>query len=325
MRRNREWSRVTACFWWVLNWWLIAGGVVVSAATLIGFAGRFWWFFELFSHFRLQYLFALTIVSILLLPGGKLRLASVFGLCAILNFAVIVPYYIGARKAVEGVPPVLRAVSINVNTANKSYDLVRQYVLETSPDFLLLVEVDDAWLNGIADVERLYPYRISQPQGDNFGIALYSRHPCKTCKVLDLGGVGIPSIVGEFELNGGNLTIVGTHPLPPKGSEYASLRNGQLDALAGHMAGLSGHKMLLGDLNATPWSPQFRKLLRQATLSDSAKGFGLQLTWPSFSYLQRIPIDHCLISSDIGIVNRSVGPDIGSDHFPIMIDFTIAK
>jgi endonuclease/exonuclease/phosphatase (EEP) superfamily protein YafD len=325
LRHKREWSRLNTCFKWVLNWWLVVAGGIASLATLIGFAGSFWWFFELFSHFRLQYLVALTIISMLLLLSRRFRLASVLGLFAILNLAVIIPYYARTRNRANTTTPALRAVSINVNTANKRFDLVRQYVLENSPDFLLLVEVDDAWLKGVADIERLYPYRISQPQNDNFGIALYSKYPCKTCKLLDLGGTGIPSVVGEFEPGSGNLTIVGTHPLPPKGSEYASLRNRQLNAIAEYVAELSGQKMLLGDLNATPWSPQFRQLLRQASLSDSANGFGLQLTWPSFSYLQRVPIDHCLVSSKIEIVNRSVGPDVGSDHFPILIDFKIAR
>lgn len=309
--------------WWLLRWMLSVGGFVVCIFTICGFAGRLWWFFELFSHFRLQYLIILGIVSIPLLLGRSFRVAAIFGLCAALNFAFILPYYVSAGRIAPTNSTVLRAISINVNTANKRYDLVKRYVDENSPDFLLLVEVDEGWLKGIAEIEQSYPYRTSHPQDDNFGIALYSKHKSDRCEVVYLSAAGIPSIIGDFEVGGKRLTIIGTHPLPPIGREYALLRNNQLDAIAERMSRITGYKMLLGDLNTTPWSYQFGKLLKQTALHDSARGFGLQLSWPTHSLVFRIPIDHCLVSSDIEVVRRSVGRDVGSDHFPILIDLIL--
>jgi endonuclease/exonuclease/phosphatase (EEP) superfamily protein YafD len=305
----------------VFLWLLTAAGVVVSATTIIGFLGRLWWFLELFSHFRVQYLLSLIPITVLLLLGRKFRVALAFGLCAALNLALILPYYIASARARPTKEPPLRVVSINVNTANKRYDLVKQYILETNPDLFLLVEVDSGWLDGMADIEKSYPYRTAEPQDGNFGIALYSKHPCKKCEIVYLGDDHLPSVVGEFEFGGKLFTIVGTHPLPPMNRVYASSRNNQLDAIADYLSGVAGHKMLLGDLNSTPWSYEFRRVAERASLHDSAVGYGLQLTWPTYSYMFRIPIDHCLVSTDINVVNRSVGRHVGSDHFPILIDF----
>jgi len=36
-----------------------------------------------------------------------------------------------------------------------------------------------------------------------------------------------------------------------------------------------------------------------------------------------IPIDHCLVSPEIIVTKRSVGPSVGSDHYPVIIDFSI--
>jgi endonuclease/exonuclease/phosphatase (EEP) superfamily protein YafD len=302
---------------------LTASGVVVSALTIIGFVGKLWWFFELFSHFRVQYLLSLTIISTLLLVGRKFRTSLAFGLCAAVNLVLILPYYLVPDRPRSDNMTVIRVVAINVNTANKRYDLIKQYILETAPDILLLTEVDEGWLEGIADIEDLYPYQKSQPQDDNFGIALYSKHPCQKCDILYFGNDRIPSVKGEFELGGKLFTVVGTHPLPPKNRVYSLSRNNQLDAIADYLAGVKSHKMLLGDLNVTPWSYEFTRVAGQAALHDSARGFGLQLTWPAYSYIFRLPIDHCLVSSDIRVMNRSVGRHVGSDHFPILIDFIL--
>jgi endonuclease/exonuclease/phosphatase (EEP) superfamily protein YafD len=300
-------------------------GIVVSATTIIGFLGSVWWFFELFSHFRVQYLLSLIPISLLLLLGRKFRVALAFGLCAALNLAFILPYYIAAGDVRSTKEPSIRVVSINVNTANKRYDLVKQYILETNPDLFLLVEVDSGWLEGMANIENLYPYRTAQPQDGNFGIALYSKHPCKKCEIVYLGDDNLPSVVGEFEFSGKSFTVLGTHPLPPMNRGYSSSRNNQLDAVADYLSGVAGHKMLLGDLNATPWSYEFMRVGKRASLHDSAGGYGLQLTWPTYSYMFRVPIDHCLVSTDINVVNRSVGRHVGSDHFPILIDFILVE
>jgi len=34
-----------------------------------------------------------------------------------------------------------------------------------------------------------------------------------------------------------------------------------------------------------------------------------------------IPIDHCLHSREVRIVRKQIGPDVGSDHYPVVVDF----
>ena len=75
---------------------------------------------------------------------------------------------------------------------------------------------------------------------------------------------------------------------------------------------------ILGDLNVSPWSPHFGGLLRES-------GRGVQATWPTNLAPMRIPIDHCLVSPDVSVVGRRVGPDVGSDHFPIVVDVQIGS
>ena len=84
--------------------------------------------------------------------------------------------------------------------------------------------------------------------------------------------------------------------------------------------------ILLGDLNTTPWSHHFRRLLKQTRLLDSLRGHGVQGSWPSFLPAPlRIPIDHVLHSPEVAITGRAIGPDANSDHLPVIVDFGLLR
>ena len=81
----------------------------------------------------------------------------------------------------------------------------------------------------------------------------------------------------------------------------------------------SRHTIIAGDLNITRWSPWFEVLTGAGGLRDGQEGFGLQTTWPSrMGRWFGIAIDHTLVSSSIRVVNRTVGPNLGSDHYPVV-------
>ncbi|MBW1762831.1 MAG: hypothetical protein JRJ64_15305 [Deltaproteobacteria bacterium] len=74
----------------------------------------------------------------------------------------------------------------------------------------------------------------------------------------------------------------------------------------------------------SPWNHHFRRLLKRTGLRDSSQGRGVQPTWPTHNPLLRIPIDHCLHSEGIHVVQKKIGPAVGSDHYPVIVDFTMA-
>ena len=70
---------------------LTAAGILACLATLVGFAGRFWWGFELAAHFRVQYALALSGFALILLVLRPWRGAALFGAFALLNLTLVVP------------------------------------------------------------------------------------------------------------------------------------------------------------------------------------------------------------------------------------------
>jgi endonuclease/exonuclease/phosphatase (EEP) superfamily protein YafD len=80
--------------------------------------------------------------------------------------------------------------------------------------------------------------------------------------------------------------------------------------------------LLAGDLNATAWSHSFQELTRTSGLLDSQQGFGLQPSWPASLLPLGIPIDHALHTSGLCVIKRRLGSPTGSDHRPIILDFS---
>jgi len=64
------------------------------------------------------------------------------------------------------------------------------------------------------------------------------------------------------------------------------------------------------------------------------QGFGNHPTWPAdiltsapagLTEVLRIPIDHGLVSRDIGVVRRVVGPFCGDPHLPVLFEFEFGQ
>ena len=302
---------------------LSACGFVVAACTFAGLLGRFWWLLDLCSHFQVQYLISMSIICGLLAVARRFKTAAALAACGLVNLAHVLPYYVPAWPSPTHNSTRLRLMSSNVNTANQQYGLLKQLIFDKQPDVVLLTEVSPLWLESIREVEAFYPYRKSDAREDNFGIALYSKIPFKTSEIVYVGGAGVPTVAAVLDVSGNELTLVGTHPLPPINALCSTARNDQIDALASFLTPLPGPKILLGDLNVSPWSYHFEKLVSRTGLADSSLGHGLHFTWPSKPFVMMIPIDFCLVSREIGVEGISVGPDVGSDHYPIVANVVV--
>lgn len=303
-------------------WLILAMGIMASIATSLGFLGRFFWVFELFSHFRVQYTVGLLTIAFLSLHRRYKKAFFVFLAFGCLNFIQVVHLYVGRPEEPYASSAGMRAMLFNVNTHYGDVSRVQDEIQRIDPDILVLQEISDRWVAGLAALHAVYPYTVLRPRADNFGIGLYSKFELTEAQVVFIGDAGVPSIVAMAHTPERKLHVVATHPLPPVGRVYSSLRNQQLEQLPAYLK--AEHPVLmLGDLNTTPWNFYFRRLLAESGLRDSAKGFGVQATWPNVIALFRIPIDHCLHSSAIFVVDRTIGNSVSSDHHPVIVDFVI--
>ncbi len=318
----RTTSRIT------LSGLLTASGALTCAASLIGFGGQLWWVFELASHFRLQYALILGLCLPPLLWGRYYRWAALFAAFALLNAMVLAPRLLPRAEAAartESGQTTFRVLLANVNSANRDYPRIRRSILEYDPDFIVLLEATPWLLERLNEFDGRYPHRVAAPREDNFGIALLGQQPFLRAEILQFGAAGLPSITVEVAADGGHFILLGTHPLPPVSAGSARDRNEQLMALALFARQAQQPLLVLGDLNTSPWSPYFARLLAASGLRDSADGRGILPSWPVGLPPLWIPIDHALFSDGIRILRRVTGPALGSDHYPVIVDFQLAR
>jgi len=292
--------------------------ILVALPTYLALGARLWWVFDLATHFCAFYVFALLPIAVALLVSKRWRLLALVSVAIAINGSLLAPFYF--RDSGPQDTPSLRIVSINVLYTNTQYERVLEFIRQESPDLVLLMEVDKRWQPALTTLKPRFPYALVKTKAGSSGIALFSKLPLEDLDFLYLGSVGIPSIRATVRVEGTPVQIIGTHFKSPVSSERSHLRNEQLIAAAHELAKMSRPSLLFGDLNITPWSPYFCDLLQIGKLRNSQIGFGIQPSW-----LWAIPIDHLLHSDDIAILDRRIGPDVGSDHRPLIVDIAVKK
>lgn len=98
----------------------------------------------------------------------------------------------------------------------------------------------------------------------------------------------------------------------------AAQRARQFAALKALTANANLPLAVVGDFNATPWSPDFREWIDANSLHNGIGGHGLTYTWPTIAPILWIPIDACVVNNRLAVVAQRRGDRIGSDHYPVV-------
>lgn len=290
--------------------------------TWLGLLGSWHWLLDLFSHFRCQYL-VVTLMALVWSLWRKLRLLSLAAASSLLLNTVLISSTGWTQPKIESLPDFhLRVVSFNVLTSNHRHAEVLDYLRQSEADLLFIMEVDDRWAAALKPLTRTHPHHLLHPRQDNFGLALFSRVPLDEVRILTSADIGspiitMPCIQAHLTHAGHAMTFLGIHPLPPMGKAQASSRDAQMQALARWVSNIPNPVMIAGDLNATPWSHGMDLLTAGSGLNLAPDAW--KPTWRAASALA-IPIDHALARSPLMIRQRQIGPDLGSDHRPQLIE-----
>lgn len=304
---------------------------VVGAALASGLAtaARYHWLAELFAHFRLHYLLVQVPLALLMAGLGEWPWAIVALLSAVLSLPVVVRYLPGLfRHPPDGAPAgadrPYTLVAANLLYNQEDCRAMREYLRDGSPDLLVLGEFTPGWREALRVLEQDYLWHVLRPRPGAWGIAVYSRYPVADARDLDLGDDRSSHLCVSVELPAGPVELYAVHLASPMTAPRAALRNRQLEALAARVAAADPAvpKIVAGDLNLTPWSPYFVRLLGDTGLRDARRPFGPHATWPVALGRLGIPIDHCLAGPGMRVLRVRTGKRTGSDHFPLECAFT---
>jgi len=297
--------------------WILAALTGVFVTSVAAWLAPFGWPFELFAHFRLQLAVAAALLAPALLLARSPRAALLSAALAVAQFAP------GAQRLLADEPapacggPTFVVVTANVEFNNRDRRQFLAWLAAHPADIVVVQEVTPTWareLDSLAD----YPHRRIVTREDPYGIAVLSRWPFESLERVDLAGDGIPSLEGIAMVRGQRIHVLGLHARWPILPQLARARDRALLRVAALSRAQSIPTVVAGDLNLTPASPAFARLLDDSRLRDAFAGRGWQPTWMAGFWPLALRIDHELVSPALCVAHAEVGPDIGSDHRPVI-------
>jgi endonuclease/exonuclease/phosphatase (EEP) superfamily protein YafD len=293
---------------------------LVSVATFAGFLDQLSWVFEPASFFRLQYAALLVLAGIGSLAFRRLRLAGIAVVVAGINIAAIAPWHGSDNPTAPPGAPTVRIVAFNLDGANHHYYELAPLVDRLKPYILGLTELTPAWADTAAVASPSVRPRRLVPQRNVYGMGVLSSRPPTRVSVERFPASGPITLVAHFDIAGRTLTFVLVHVHT---SFAGSVHERELRALAAARPQLGRRLIVCGDFNTVPWSAQLGEFAESTGLRDAFSGSWPVYSWPAWSPLLRVPLDHCLVSEGLAVRGRSFGPSSGSDHFPLIVDLAL--
>jgi endonuclease/exonuclease/phosphatase (EEP) superfamily protein YafD len=297
-------------------------GLTVSIVVLsiTGYFGRFNVFLDITSNFKIQYLILGVLLCIFFTLTHQRIWLIVSLACVLINLIEIVPWYIPQGNVASGQP--LRLLSLNVLASNQQYDQVIALVEQEKPAIAAFLEANVIWSEKLQVLAESFPYHIS---AKILEMELYSHFPLENYSI-QLYGNNRGNLVSELTIDKKKVTLIVSHTMQPLmfAKDGFKWRNQHLEeGIGDYVAHLKTPVILMGDLNITLWSPYYKKAIDYSGLRNARAGFGLLPTFPAGLPGLSIPIDHCLVSRDISVLNIKTGNYVGSDHLPLITDVII--
>ena len=315
-------------------WWLgLLSDIslaAVGAIAVFAFAARFSWAADICCQFRVQLLMILAPAAIVYWIWWRGTIAWWLLMCAVANLLPLLPYVVPTANPQSSTDTqVTRIMMLNLLQGNQHYDEVVDFVKTHDPDLFVAIEADYEWTEGLQPIQSMFPHRHIVDDRGTSSIAVYSQLPFDSVDVHLSTRWQLPSLDFSVTIDQQPLRIFATHPCIPLPREKVSLRNEQLDEIE-RVFSQDESRILLGDFNCVPWSPHFADLQASTGLTPAGYGRGLRPTWYRRAraygplrqtWLFALKLDHVLLSDDLTVVDHWIGPCLGSDHRPVIVDF----
>ncbi len=248
----------------------------------------------------------------------------------------------------------VKLLSSNIHPGNEDYAPFLKLIEQEQPDLVLLQEATALSLKKLGTLQNLLPHHLhkvppgQRKAGEKYppaGTAIFSRFPLALESAtpgspFDKAGISarIQSSSSNSGSSGGSeassigFQVYAVHGLVPARPSFYRQRNDQLAAVFS-AANLSDDPAIaMGDFNTTIWSPTLNSSQTQQ-LRPVRAGFGVAPTWrPNLAFpkglqwlgnLFWIPLDHCYISPNIVVQDFRTGPDVKSDHLPLIVELKL--
>ena len=224
--------------------------------------------------------------------------------------------------------PQLTLLTINLWSVSQRLEAVDALIRSEQPDIIVAQEAWAPWKGYLEGLAPEYALHVGCRYDSDCNIVILSR--LRLIEVVAPPDHGMTAVRLELppRFGGGAVDVLGVHLTRP---DSRSTARGQLGRIAALSDTLAPSVLAAGDFNATPWSglraidevmPARRRTRAMFTWPTPARAFTpLRLHAPAAV----APIDHIYASGDWQVVEVRRGPDVGSDHYPIIATLALQR
>lgn len=313
---------------------LIFVSVISFTGTLLPYLKNKVWWVRGQAYLRQWYFFInlfCLFFWIILLPHSYFIVLPIIVFCiaSSLCFVDIFPFSLMYPPEIIGTDKNEQTLSIliyNVKEDNDRYQDLIELQDAIKPTLLLLLETNEKWNNALLQIEPQYKNTIKAIREDTYGLILMSRLEFRSSQINYLSDDQIPSVEVVFNFLNRPIQFLGLHPKPPiPGEALTSKQKDREFEAASKLLSKTRDQYLqivAGDLNDVVWSRTSKKFKKKTGLKDPRVGRGTYSTFPTYFPI-RFPLDQIFCSPSFKLSEIKRLPNIGSDHYPIFVEFSI--
>ena len=286
---------------------------------------------------RQQYLFLAVplLIAVLLVLSGPTRFiaAALLLISIVVNLAYILPYTpLWPKQSLDADADLASAtdrhvslMTANVKLSNRDFGRLAELVRENDPDVLMLIEVDQDWLEALPGVRSAFSHHVDVPMDNGYGMALWSRLPLSDVGVDETLVNKVPTIGAKVTLGSGDMVLLHVvHPEPPMPNHTTDGRDGEIGKVAEMVSNEDLPVIVSGDLNDVAWSMTTRRFQRVSGLLDPRIGRGFYNTFHAAFPVMRWPLDHLFHDARFRLIEVERLRPFGSDHFAMVFKLALS-
>lgn len=319
----------------VVAWGYLAG--ILGIVALLRLAGDRWWPATLLT-FGPRWIVIVPLPVLALLALGfrrreliPLAVAGFVAIGPIMGFCLPWRTLLGGARAVEGNRSI-RVLTINVGGGTELGQLA-DFIRRANPHIVIVAEwSSQSDIRAVLDDGWHFPHRS--------GVVIASRFPVVASQVLQSSRLerwNHPAFRCDLESPAGIVHVIGVHlETPREGLEEVihsprtgaaemerttTIRRTESELASRFAAEAKGPTIVAGDFNMPVDSTIYRQFWSGWQNAFSIAGFGFGQT--KFTRRFGIRIDHVLAGRDWRVVKAEVGPFLGGDHRPVVVDLEL--
>jgi endonuclease/exonuclease/phosphatase (EEP) superfamily protein YafD len=218
--------------------------------------------------------------------------------------------------------PSFRLLSFNIDSDNlDSGERIGDLIVGSKADIIVISEASPL-LSQMSRLSEIYPYRVGcGVRVELCDSLLMSKRPFLKQYIGDLGSLWDNRfIMVTIDMDGQPVTFAAAHLSKPYFDDF---HRGELDVLQQFLNPAAGPLLLTGDFNASVIEPDMRDFLTSTSLRHL---FPEPATWPIAAGAFGISIDHVFGRAPLLLKSvRQIPDSMGSNHYGLISDFTVAK